>query len=297
MKKIIFLLTIGVLCFVNINEVSATSGYLKSNSIKTCNGVTYGRHGDGHWHVAIKNDDGRYNASGDPIYSDPCANSTNNNSNNTSNNSNTQKVVSKSSDNTIKMIKINNEQIDINDNMEYKTKQDKATIEVTLNDAKASAEYVKEKNLVIGNNLIIIKVKSENGNVKEYNLNVIREKELSNNKNIKIMVNNEEVKFTLYKNDNITISSSDDKVNITYELEDENAKVEIKGNENLKVGKNEIIITVVAENGDKQDYILNVEKYSQSTEIISTILGIVMLGGIGYGIYYFVKKRKKKQIV
>ncbi len=192
------------------------------------------------------------------------------------------------------MIKINNEQIDINDNMEYKTKQDKVTIEVTLNDAKASAEYVKEKNLVIGNNLIIIKVKAENGNVKEYNLNVIREKELSNNKNIKIMVNNEEVKFTLYKNDNITISSSDDKVNITYELEDENAKVEIKGNENLKVGKNEIIITVVAENGDKQDYILNVEKYSQSTEIISTILGIGMLGGIGYGIYYFVKKRKKK---
>lgn len=294
MKKIIFLLTIGVLCFVNINEVSATSGYLKSDSIKTCNGVTYGKHGDGHWHVAIKNDDGRYNASGDPIYSDPCANSTNNNSNNTSNNSNTQTVVSKSSDNTIKMIKINNEQIDINDNMEYKTKQDKVTIEVTLNDAKASAEYVKEKNLVIGNNLIIIKVKAENGNVKEYNLNVIREKELSNNKNVKIMVNNEEVKFTLYKNDNITISSSDDKVNITYELEDENAKVEIKGNKNLKVGKNEIIITVVAENGDKQDYILNVEKYSQSTEIISTILGIGMLGGIGYGIYYFVKKRKKK---
>ncbi len=53
MKKIIFLLTIGVLCFVNINEVSATSGYLKSDSIKTCNGVTYGKHGDGHWHVAI----------------------------------------------------------------------------------------------------------------------------------------------------------------------------------------------------------------------------------------------------
>lgn len=294
MKKIIFLLTIGVLCFVNINEVNATSGYLKSSSIKTCNGVTYGNHGDGHWHVAIKKDDGRYNASGDPIYSDPCADSTNNNSNNTSNNSNIQTVVSKSSDNTIKMIKINNEQIDINDNMEYKTKQDKATIEVTLNDAKASADYDKGKNLVIGDNLIVIKVKAENGNIKEYNLNVIREKELSNNKNIKIMVNNEEVKFTLYKNDNITISSSDDKVNITYGLEDENAKVEIKGNENLKVGKNEIIITVVAENGDKQDYILNVEKYSQSTEIISAILGIGMLGGIGYGIYYFVKKRKKK---
>lgn len=295
MKKIFFLLTIGVLCFVNINEVSATSGYLKSSSIKICNGVTYGNHGDGHWHVAIKNDDGRYNATGDPIYSDPCANATNNSNNSSINNSNNQTTVTKSSDNTIKNLKVNNEQIDIKDSMEYKTNEDKAIIVVSLNDTNATAEYEKTKDLVIGNNLILIKITAENGSLKEYNLNIIREKELSNNKNIKIMVNKEEVKFTLYKNDDITISSSEDKVNITYELEDENAKVEIKGNDNLKVGKNEIVITVVAENGDDQDYILNVKKYSQSTEIISSILGIGMLGGISYGIYYFFKKKKLKR--
>lgn len=285
MKKVIFILTIAILCFVNITEVTATSGYLKSGSIKTCNGITYGSHGDGHWHVAVKNDDGRYNASGNPIYSDPCANSTKNNSDDTS---------SKGFDNTIKMIKVNNEQIDINDNMNYRTQTEMVIIEVVTNDINASIEYDKKKILAVGDNLIIIKVKAENGNLKEYNLNINREKKLSDNKNIKIMVDKEEVNFILYKKDYITVSSNDEKVNITYELEDKNAKVEIKGNENLKEGNNEIIITVIAENGDKQDYTLIVKKYSQSTEIISSILTIGVFIGSGYGIYNFIKKKKGK---
>lgn len=53
----------------------ATSGRLQKDSIKTCpNGVVYGKHGDGHWHVATRNSDGSYNASGSPLASDPCPN-------------------------------------------------------------------------------------------------------------------------------------------------------------------------------------------------------------------------------
>ena len=52
----------------------ATSGLLKSDSVKTCpNGTTYGQHGNGHWHVAVRQrSGGRYQASGGEIASDPC---------------------------------------------------------------------------------------------------------------------------------------------------------------------------------------------------------------------------------
>lgn len=275
---------------MNINKVNATSGYLKKSSIKTCNGVTYGKHGDGHWHVAVKNGDGRYNASGDAIYSNPCGNNTSA----TSNKTYKKQVVSKSSNNTIKAIIVNDEKIDVKDHMDYKTKKDTATIEVILNDAKASVEYDKEKELTIGNNTIIIKVKAENGNLKEYNLNIVREKILSSNKNIKIMLNKEEIQFVLFKKSDITVSSSTEKVDITYELEDLTAKVEIKGNDNLKEGNNEIVITVTAENGDKQDYTLIVIKNSQASDIVSTVIGLGGAGGIGYAIYNFKKEKIKK---
>lgn len=153
MKKIIFLLTIGVLCFVNINEVNAHSGRTDSSGCHTCktNCAQWGLN-DNEYHCHSGNT--YTNSKGQTFYSDGTIISS-------TNDSNTQTVVSKSSDNTIKSVKINNEQIDINNNMEYKTKEDMATIEVVLNDVNASAEYDKKKNLIIGNNSIIIKVKAD----------------------------------------------------------------------------------------------------------------------------------------
>lgn len=63
-------------------DVSATSGALKKDSIKTCpDGITYGYHKDGaerHWHVAVTNGENYY-PSGDAILSDPCPGYTKNN--------------------------------------------------------------------------------------------------------------------------------------------------------------------------------------------------------------------------
>ena len=291
MKKIIlFMLMVSVIYFGNLTIVYATSGYLRSKSIKICNGVTYGQHSsDNHWHVAIKNSDGKYNASGDPIYNDPCANNTDDSSNNETVNASNS---SKSSDATIKSITVNNNNIEVSDSMSDTTTEENSNIKVVLNNISASAQYNNDIELVIGDNLQTIKVIAENGNTKEYKLNIIREKELSNNKNIKIFVDNKEIKFTLYKNEELSISSKASKVNITYELEDDKASVEISGNENLKVGKNEIVITAIAENGDKQEYTLIVEKSSIATEIISSIVGITMLGGFCYLIYILIKKKK-----
>ena len=74
MKKFVVL----ILCLLGMIipfDVSATSGALKKDSIKTCpDGITYGYHKDGaerHWHVAVTNGENYY-PSGDAILSDPC---------------------------------------------------------------------------------------------------------------------------------------------------------------------------------------------------------------------------------
>ena len=108
-----------IIFMINGTSVKATSGFLRKNSIVTCNGITYGQHGDGHWHVAVKTIDGRYNASGSPIASNPCTdiNNVENSQNNVSTSASdsqskqTSKVINKSGDNTLKSLKIDNEKI------------------------------------------------------------------------------------------------------------------------------------------------------------------------------------------
>lgn len=86
---------------------------------------------------------------------------------------------------------------------------------------------------------------------------------------------------------------NEDKINIQYELEDENAKVKIIGNENLKEGTNEIIVKVIAENGEEQDYTIVVEKYNKTTELlVDIIFAMVPIAGIGLLIFYLIKKKK-----
>ena len=296
MKKVFFLILIMIISMSNGTSVKATSGFLRKDSIVTCNGVTYGQHGDGHWHIAIKNSDGRYNASGNPITSNPCANSNNikNNQNNISNslsssqNNQTSRTMSKSSDNTLKSIKIDNENINISETMTYKTNQEIVSIEAIPNNDKATLEYNQQVDLLMGNNEVIIVVVAENGNKKEYKINIIRERELSDNTNIIVKVDGTQIIFLQFENNDLTISSDKSKLNITYELEDKNAKAEIIGNQNLKVGENEIVIKVIAENGKEQNYKLIVTKTSKTEEIISVIVTIVVI----IAIVYYIKNRK-----
>ncbi len=95
----------------------------------------------------------------------------------------------------------------------------------------------------------------------------------------------------------IYLSNSKNKIDVKYELEDKRAKVEIIENESLNVGQNEVIIKVVAENGDEQDYIIMIEKCDKIEENISNIIGIIVgigiFGGISYLIYSFIKKIKR----
>ena len=317
MKKVMFIVLIGVLFSFNIGDVSATTGRLKKSSIVTCNGITYGSHSNEygtHWHVAEKKGDSYY-ATGDEISTNPCENVQNessannsisnngtkdNNQNNNSNNNVDDSVSedNKSDDTSLKSLQVNDDFIKISENMTYETLEDKVNIIVIPNDNKAIVNYEETMNLVVGDNVVNIVVIAENGDELEYKLNIIRNEEvdeLSDNTNIVIKVDDEEVKFNSYISDVINITNGVDSLNITYELEDENSSVEIIGNENLKVGENEITIKVTAENGEVQEYKIIVDKNSKTEDVIYTIIALGIMAGAVYGVVVLIRKFKNKQ--
>ena len=72
-KKYIFMLII-LLGITLPNGVYASGGAISGDSIVSCNGKYYGQHGDGHWHEAVKKDNGRWYPKDTAIYtsSNPC---------------------------------------------------------------------------------------------------------------------------------------------------------------------------------------------------------------------------------
>ena len=331
-KYIIFILIIFI--YSNLN-VEASSGRLKSASIKTCNGITYGQHSsDNHWHVASRNSNGTYSATGSPIYNDPCINSDNSSSNNSNsnqssnnntsnesnsnlnNNTNNQnnnitdnstnssssnienneviKEELKSNDNTLKEIIIDGEKIEILENIDYSTTKEKIDIKLKTTDDKATYEIKNESILSIGKNKISIEVTAEDGTIKIYNINVNREKILSSDTEIKVIIDGEEVKFDNYKA-TVYVESSTKNIKFDYTLSDQNARAEIKELQTLKPGDNVINIKVIAEDGTEQQYEIIIHKYSKSADTISNIIVFGIFGVIGYGIYSIINKKNKKK--
>jgi len=197
---------------------------------------------------------------------------------------------------------------------------DKIKIDASLDDSLASflENYgSREVNLAVGENIIEIKIKAENGEIQTYTLNIIRKaKEASDdteapgnndnpNDNIKPddgenkpnddvkpdnSGNNGTTNETKPKPDPELQKSSNnylstlipskgaivfnkaiteyvitipyDVSEISFEAKTENPKATIKvdGNKNLKVGENEITITVTAEDGNIRKYKINVIK-------------------------------------
>ena len=197
----------------------------------------------------------------------------------------------KSSDNTLKTVTVDGKNIEISNQMNYKTKNEKINILVETNDSGASYN-IDDQSLKVGVNIINIKVTAENGDVKNYKLVVNREK-LSSNTNIKIVVDDDEINFTLGKAD-IDVSSDTKNLNYKYELEDKNSKVVVDGDKDLKSGENLVTFTVIAEDGTETKYELKVNKYTKTDEALSSVLGFATMGCVGYGAYCFAKKRQKK---
>ena len=335
MKRI---LTLGICMLVLLPlTVNATGGGLRKNSIKTCpNGVTYGMHSDGHggthWHVAVTNGNNYY-ADGEAIYSDPCpgynknegtagatdgsSNSsssssgnggTNNNysssNNNTQNNSSKEGVIEKSKDNSIIELVIDDEQITVSDNMNFKTEKKHVDIKIEANDSKAKVEF-ENKDLSFGENIINITVIAENGDKKNYTLtiNKIMGKGTATIK--KFVLGSSEVEF---ENNKATITKlkNETSLDYSYELSDAKAKLKIYLNEKEitkleSLKENDKIKLIVLDENDNQNiYEIIITDYPAIVSTIINALAIIIAVGImippivGIIIVVIVIKNKKK---
>ena len=159
---------------------------------------------------------------------------------------------------------------------------DRITINATANNDKAKVEGdIGTKKLNYGNNTFKINVLSESQEIKTYTININRlnnENTTTNNSgNTNNQSNNVQKSSNNYLKDiklsygNITLENNkfEYDLNIPYDIdsidvnaitEDSNAKVEISGNNDLKVGLNQIKILVTAEDNTTKTYIINVTR-------------------------------------
>lgn len=273
MKKFSYIFLALIVSFLSINLVKADEGVVYSP--RECFGVTYGIHNN-HWHQAIEQN-GQYVATGDPIYTYPC---------------------SPSNDPTLKTLTVNGNNITVSDKMEFTTYDETANIVATPNYQGANIQYENDKQLEIGNNIINIKVTSAGGLTKTYELNIIRQKVLSTNNNIKkITIDGKEYKFKDNTIKDLFITSNKKTLKIKITLEDETAKITIKGNDNLKAGDNTITIISKAESGNTQEYYINYHKSFVLSDIIGTIIGILILASPIILIIIIISIKNKKRYI
>lgn len=167
--------------------------------------------------------------------------------------------------NTLKSIKINGEEVKINDNKEitFTTKLDKIKIEVNANsDRVKSITGTGEKNIVYGANEFEIIVTAGNGDIRTYKLVVNR---LSDNRLSKLTINGKDIdlKDNIYSYD-FEVDSDIDKVKIDAKLQDEKNKfVDGYGPRtinNLESNKTKVVLKTKGQDGNDVTYIINIIK-------------------------------------
>ena len=288
MRKSFYFLTLFIItAMLSVSTINATSGQLSKDSIKTCNGTTYGMH-SGHWHIAVKRKNGYY-PSGAALSKDPCGSTTASNTTSTTskNITTTAKIVQKDSDTSLKAVFIDEKEV--NSEMTYNTKQDSITIKATPTSNKATISIDSPINLNIGKNYVDIRVTAEDGSQKTHVITINRIAK-SSNKYIEIYFENEKLNFTDNKT-SITIENDKTSADITYKLADSNTTAKILNNENLQVGKNIINIIVTAEDNSTDKYIIEVDRLNDESISAVAILFIIPLYGIiSYVIFILLKK-------
>ena len=203
---------------------------------------------------------------------------------------NITRIDERSTDNTLKSITI--PEIDFifisnitEYNLDVSNKIDKVNINSVLNDGKAIYEEGfgnREVELNEGSNKVLIKILSESGEEKVYTLNITRA--LSGNNTLKSLKVNDE-KIDLKKDEfnyNIEFENDVTEAIITAIPSDNRATVDIKNKYELEVGDNEINVEIVAADGSRASYILNVTR----KKILSNNSKLSNIKIIGYKINF-----------
>lgn len=192
--------------------------------------------------------------------------------------------------------------------LKYSIVTDKNSIKVdaSVEDEKANVSGNKTYDLVNGLNEIKVIVTAENETKREYIIKVTKTDDLesinsSNNlSSLKIIDNKFSFSPEILEYD-VTIGE-EDKLNLDYLLEDENASVEVIGNENLKDGS-VVTLKVTDITGETKEYKINISKKEDvekknSLNIILIILLIVsVIGNIILVILFLGKNKKDTNVV
>ena len=310
-RRATFICLVGtLLVLIFPAAASATGGGLRKNSIKTCpNGITYGEHSDGHggthWHVAVTNGKNYY-ASGGEIANDPCPNS-NKDKGTAGPTSGTAPATGgqntnpiPNADATIRRVVVDNKDIDIEDAMVATVSKKNVDITIYTTNSKATASF-ENRALEMGDNEFTILVTAENGNRKEYKLNIIRETAEGTASILKFEFSATEIEF-VNNEGSVSVLSTQGGADYSYELSDKDAVLKIyRGEEPVDSFKDfddvtDYKLVVIDKDGNEKNYYLHVNKLSPgATAAALATTGAVMLGVPAAGVAIGVKAKKKKK--
>lgn len=169
----------------------------------------------------------------------------------------------------------------------------------------ASYEIIGDEDFVTGENHVRVVVTAENGQERTYSIYVDREKS-DNNLLSSLKIADYEIDFdpnTFEYQVDVTDPGVSE-LDIAYETEDENASVEVIGNEDLQVGRNIIRMIVTAENGETQHYTLTVNVLDGEVEVtqeegintIIIVLSVFLVLVIAAQIYFLLKWRRENKV-
>lgn len=182
-------------------------------------------------------------------------------------------ITSLSNDASLKALKIDNIPFTFNSStLEYHltATQDisKIVISGTANNDKAIVSGLGEKTLTSGENKFSIEVKAEDGTKQIYTLIITKDRVLLKDTTLKslyikgVTFNEKFDKDTKVYTGTVPYETT--KVYIQAETSDKNAKILVTGATTLTAGKANIIyVTVMAENGTKEDYLIKLTRRSK----------------------------------
>lgn len=192
------------------------------------------------------------------------------------------KCFAKESENTyLSNLTINQEGLTPNfdkNNLNYyiflKTSINKLEVNATPEDNTSNVEIKGNNNLVVGDNKIEIIVTSKNNEKKTYTINVIKTDNFNKSNSYLQNLILENIELTpefqpyIFEYDGGTIASDVNKILLFAAGYEENAKIEISGNENLQEGENYIKVKVTSEdNLIYREYKVKITKLSNKTTV------------------------------
>ena len=142
----------------------------------------------------------------------------------------------------------------------------------TPEDEYATVTGTGSVTIYTGENQLLVEVTSESGNTKSYTILLTREGS-KNNLLANLIVNNGEMtpEFDSHTNTyNVTVPYSEEELDLTVVLDDYSAFYEVINNK-LKVGSNVVTIMVMSENGDVNNYTLNVTREDFATALLENL--------------------------